>query len=177
MQVQVINESGYEAALFGISLSFNQGIDKMPAVARNLAFKQGGHNKFLESMVVWVDLTASRYFWQELDTYRVGISKQSESTMHTILRTPFIEDMFEGEDTSIAMINMLNQMRAEKQFLKLKQHLPEGFLQRREVCVNYKTLQNMVYQRMAHKLDEWRTFLNVILDEVEHPEFLWEGNK
>lgn len=174
MKTKVINESGYEEALLGISLSFNQDIEKMPAVARNLAFKQGGHNKFLESMVVWIDLTAARYFWQQFDTYRVGTTKQSGSTMHTMMSTAFTEDMFEGEDTSLAMINMLNHMRANKEFLKLKQHLPESFLQRRIVCTNYKVLQNMVHQRMAHKLDEWREFLNEVIGQVEYPGFLWE---
>jgi len=176
MKVQVINECGYEEALLGISLSFNQELDKMPSVARNLAFKQGGHNKFLESMVVWVDLTAPLYWWTQMATYRVGTSFNSESTMHTLLRTPLTEHMFEGEDTSIAMLSMLNSFRSEKDLVKLKQHLPCSFLQRRIMTTNYKTLQNMVNQRSTHKMIEWHTFIQAILDGVEHPHFLWEGS-
>ena len=175
MNVRVMNEAGYTSALVGLSLSFNQGTDNMPGVARNLAHKQGGHNKFLESMQVWIDMTAPRYFWQQFDTYRVGTTKQSESTMHTILKRPLIEDDFEGEDTSIAMICMLNGMREAKEFTKLKQHLPESFLQRRIISTNYKVLQNMVAQRLTHKLPEWRWFIEAVLDEVEFPEFIRKG--
>ena len=46
--------------------------------------KGGGHDKFLESIQVWFVMDMPRYFWQEFDTYRVGGSKQSESTMYTL---------------------------------------------------------------------------------------------
>lgn len=174
MKIKVLREAGYDEALLGISLSFDQKVVKMPAVARSLAHKQGGHNKFLESMQVWVDITAPRYWWQQYDTYRVGTTKQSESTMHTILRSPFTEGMFEGEDTSLAMINMLNAMREAKEFDKLKQHLPESFLQRRIVCTNYKVLQNIEYQRRKHKLTEWQYYLDCILTQTKHAHFIKE---
>ena len=83
MNVTVLNEAGYQEALLGLSLSYEQSLDKMPAVAERLAQRDNGHNKFLESIVVWLDVIAPRYWWQEFDTYRIGVSKQSSSTMHT----------------------------------------------------------------------------------------------
>ena len=87
MKVEVVNESGYTEALLGLSLSHNQPIENMADVALKLASKDGGHNKFLESIYIWLDITAPRFWWQEADTYRLS-TKQSESTMHTMTNRP-----------------------------------------------------------------------------------------
>ncbi|MCK9240314.1 hypothetical protein [Desulfocurvus sp.] len=55
-------------------------------MAEKLAPLDKGHNKVLESMCVWLDVRMPRYWWQEFDTYRVGVTKQSESTMHILIR-------------------------------------------------------------------------------------------
>lgn len=51
--------------------------------AGRLFEKDGGHNKFLESVILWLDVNAPLYWWTEADTYRLS-TKQSESTMHTL---------------------------------------------------------------------------------------------
>ena len=66
MRVRVINESGYEQACLGISLSHHSTLERAKQVALKLAHKDGGHNKFLESIVTWIDVTAARYWWQQL---------------------------------------------------------------------------------------------------------------
>lgn len=175
MEVKVLNEQGITEALLGLSLSFNNTKADMMTVATRLAHKGKGHNKFLESMVVWIDMNAPRSFWQQYDTYRVGVTKQSESTMHTILRHPFTAEDFDTEDMSIALINLLNTFRAEGDWKKLKDHLPESYLQRRVVTTNYKVLQGMEKQRRSHKLPEWQLYLDSILDQVEDPGFIREG--
>lgn len=101
IEVKVIGEGGYEAAMFGMGLSFgvcsgmdfndflNNKVDvqeRMSKVFENNAAKDGGHNKFLESMQIWLDVNAPRFWWSEADTYRVGSTKQSESTMHTLVK-------------------------------------------------------------------------------------------
>lgn len=144
-------------------------------LAANLAHKQGGHNKFLESLHMTLDIIAPRYWWQEFDTYRVGITKQSESTMHTMMSRELTEDDFEGRVTYY-VIDELNAIRedyikakeegyterAHMHFMRMKRILPEGLLQRRIVVANYKTLQNMYYQRRTHRLPEWQMFFNEI---------------
>src|SRR5574343_1543653 len=96
MIVQVREEAGYENALLGLSLSFydhaipldefwnDEKFQRAERRAKALAFKGGGHNKFLESIQVWIYVQAARSFWSEVDTYRVGMTKQSSSTMHTL---------------------------------------------------------------------------------------------
>lgn len=170
MDVSILHEAGYFPAMLGLSLSYNQNASKMSAVADRLYNKGLGHNKFLESLVVWIDINAPRYWWSQADTYRVGTTKQSESTMHTILRNSFTEDDFEG-GLDGRVLEILNFLRDKKDFKTLKRMLPESYLQRRIMCTNYMALRNMISQRYTHKLDEWVIFCRNIMRQVGHPEF------
>ena len=179
MNVTKLSESGYEEAMLGVSLSWASNPVRSSEIAPRLAHKQGGHNKFAESIIIWLDVTAPRYWWQEFDTYRVGVSKQSGSTMHTIVKQPLTQADFEHHinEDHIAYLNRLielyNMERSAELFLQLKANLPEGFLQRRIVCLSYKALQNMYNQRKHHRLPEWQTFFG-ILRHLEYPEFVEE---
>jgi hypothetical protein len=169
--VRVLEEHGYESALLGLSLSYQQSCDQMPSVAGKLRFKGDGHNKFLESIAVWLDMDAPRYFWQQFDTYRTGVSKQSESTMHTLTSHALSQEDFEHAIPAPHLAH-LNALIAEEKWQEVKHDLPESFLQRRIVCLNYMVLQRMIRQRAAHRLGEWRMFIGAILAQVEHPELL-----
>ncbi len=94
MLISILREAGYDEAILGLSLSYGTDIDTAKETAKRLAPKDGGHNKFLESIYLWLDITAPRYWWQEADTYRLS-TKQSESTMHTILRRDLEQSDFE----------------------------------------------------------------------------------
>ena len=146
----------------------------MPAVAERLRFKGEGHNKFLETIVVWMDIDAPRYFWQQFDTYRIGVTKQSESTMHTMTARPLQQTDFEYPIPN-AHLQHLNALIADEQWQAVKRDLPESFLQRRIVCLNYMILQRMIRQRRSHRLEEWRTFIDEVLRQAEHLELLDEG--
>ncbi len=171
MKVQVMREMGYEEALLGLSLSYNQPVENMPAVAMKLLPKGGSETKFLESINIWLDITAPRFWWQQMDTYRAGISKQSESTMHTLLKRPLTASDFTAL-VQPAVIELLNQMIEDKDWSTVKENLPEGFLQRRVVAMNYKALRHIIDQRKDHRLAEWRVFIDAVLEQAEHPEFL-----
>lgn len=195
MKIRIISGPYFVSeALFGIGLSYGltSGIenvkdlecaeccDRLMQIARRLAHKPGGgHNKFLETITLTLDVKAPRYWWQEFDTYRVGVSKQSESTMHTIMARELTDDDFEG-GTFDHILDELNAIRrdylvakekgdAEEErrcFLDMKSALPEGFLQRRIVCLNAKALQNMYTQRKDHRLPEWRSFFDAIKEQM-----------
>jgi len=174
MDVKILKEGGYEEAMLGLSLSYNQDPVKMYDVAKKLAFKGDGHNKFLESMVVWIDITAPRYWWSQFDTYRAGTTKQSGSTMHTLMDGGLTQDDFEGGLPDM-LLNMLN-MSIEfcKDLECAKSILPESFLQRRIVCTNYMALQRMIRQRKSHKLNAWCVFITNIAEQARYPQFLLE---
>lgn len=49
------------------------------------------HRKFLRQIFVSVDITAPLYWWKEFDTYKVGTTANSTSTMHKILSKPLLK--------------------------------------------------------------------------------------
>lgn len=172
MRVVLLREEGLTEALLGLSLSYNCPTDHdMLKVAHKLANKDHGHNKFLESIVLWLDITAPREWWQQFDTYRVGVTRQSASTMHTLTkRLLTAEDFAEGVDSR--SIAILNEYIAHKDWRGAKRNLPEGFLQRRIVCTSYKALRNIVRQRIDHRLSEWAVFCDEMLGQVKYPEWV-----
>ena len=179
MDVKILKEAGYEHALYGISLSYNKGIENMEKISKSLCKLDGGHNKFLESMTVWLEIKAPRYWWQEMDTYRIGTTKQSESTIHTILKRELTQEDFELPLPRIVLnqlnTTIINSRGKDKiEFIrKIKNQLPEGFLQKRILCTNYKTLKNMFVQRKNHALLEWKVFIQCLKENLEHADLIF----
>lgn len=182
MKVKILNECGFEESLVGLGLSYGiidkvetedqflELVKRLAKASLALASKDGGHNKFLESVQVWLDVTAPRYWWSEADTYRVGETKQSQSTMHTLIKVPIVQDMFE-EPIPESILYELEKLRLCKKFVSLKNLLPEGFLQRRIWNLNYKVLRNILSQRKDHRLEQWRYFCQYIYENIKHPEY------
>ena len=56
------------------------------------------HRKFLRQIFVSVDITAPLYWWKEFDTYKVGTTANSCSTMHKIASKPITLENFEIDD-------------------------------------------------------------------------------
>lgn len=205
MKAEVLDECGVTQALYGLGLSHGitsevtftrfanemfletspeekakSKFARMLKVADALAMKGQGHNKFLETMCVWIDVKAPRYWWQEMDTYRVGVTKQSESTMHTLTKRPVDSSMFE-EPMAPYMFNGINAMIKELGndggpiLSQIKAALPEGFLQKRIICTNYKALQGMYWQRKNHRLPHWPLFFDQVLKGLNYPRWI-HGN-
>ena len=137
-------------------------------LAQRLIRAGAEHRKFLRQILVSVDIIAPRYVWTEMDTYKIGTTANSCSTMHKLANYPITSDMFEfdGKDTPFftqlvedleAMRCKYNQTKDMEDFRMLKQALPESFLQRRTVTLNYETILNMLHQRKNHRLKEWST--------------------
>lgn len=157
--------------------------------------KAGGeHRKFLRQIFISFDLTAPDYFWKEYETYQIGVTENSTSTMHTLMKRDLtIEDFeFDGEcgaefevDFFYSIINEINHQR--NIYLKLDnekhkkmvwryiiQILPMSFLYTRTCTMNYEVLINIYHQRKNHKLKEWQIFLNNMLLSIPYPEFITE---
>jgi hypothetical protein len=195
MIVKVLDEAGHEEAIMGLSLSFYdhaepiddwwdyKKIDKSKKRMKTLAFKGGGHNKYLASMQVWIYVQAARCWWSEFDTYKVGVTANSSSTMHTLSKRETNARDYEY-GTSIPSIAAFNYCLLEfkdpespfyHDITRLKINLPEGWLQERQICCNYMSLQNIIRQRTGHRLKYWDTFIGAVLDQVAYPELLKEG--
>jgi hypothetical protein len=188
MIIKVLEEHGYPSAALGFSLSYNSGLERAMELLPKFAFGKSGETKFLESIYVWLDVTAPIFMWSEMDTYRIS-TKQSESTMHTLTKRVLTHEDFECpiSDNLLEELNHAIHMyktcpasetfaeEKRKIFLLIKNNLPSGFLQRRIWVINYRTLQNIYNQRHDHKLPQWRYFCEQILVQVEHPEFIQEN--
>lgn len=183
MKVTKLSEYGYEESVLGFSLSYNTSIERAKQILPKYAFGVPGENKFLESIYLWLDVTAPRFWWQEADTYRLS-TKQSESTMHTLKRRELVQSDFE-DLLPEEMIEAYNSYRdwlfkynatEDTKLMLLKNMLPEGFLQRRIWVMNYKCLQNIYIQRINHRLPQWKYFLTEVLKQIEHPEFIVKEN-
>ena len=62
------------------------------------------HRKFLRQIMVSVDITAPLYWWKEFDTYKVGTTANSTSTMHKLASTPITLDCFEIGDYEPSLV-------------------------------------------------------------------------
>jgi hypothetical protein len=194
MQQKLLRCSGYEEALLGAMLSFGKtsfdnfkaSKEDMGRIADTLAGKDGGHNKFLEQIQYWILIQAPLFWWKQFDTYRVGVSKSSESTMHKSWKRGLHITDFEGL-VFLETINRLNELiviynealkDGDKQCSVLKQdiisNLPDGYLQTRMVNVNAKCLRNIYAQRKCHELSQWRKFC-VFIESLPHGGLITKG--
>lgn len=134
------------------------------------------HRKFLRQIFVSVDITAPLYWWKEFETYKVGTTSNSTSTMHKLTSKPITRDCFEMDDFVSANISSLETTSdawdiiidlCEKLRLKyietkdkvywkeLVRILPESWVQTRTVTMSYENVRTMIHQRTNHKLTEW----------------------
>lgn len=78
------------------------------------------HAKYLRMIHVQLTVNAPLYWWKEADTYRIGVTRNSCSTMHKIHAKPFTEEDFSIEhltdiyrETMLKVITQLNGARVE----------------------------------------------------------------
>lgn len=141
-------------------------------LAQRLCKAGSDHRKFLRQIFVSVDITAPLYFWKEYDTYKVGTTANSCSTMHKIHAKEFTLSNFSVDhlippaiDVMEMTIHQLNTLRdlfnetKDKQYwYSMIQLLPSSYNQMRTCTMTYENLRNMYHSRKKHKLDEWHTF-------------------
>ena len=160
--------------------------DKDMDLAKRLIKAGSPDRKFMRMIHVQADVTAPLYWWKEYDTYKVGTTANSCSTMHTIHKKEFTIDDFSyehlmegGIECIKHLCNDLNLCR--NYYLKTKskdwwwqmiQLLPSSFNQMRTIDFDYETLFNIYHQRKNHKLTEWREFCDWITTLPYMKEFL-----
>ena len=77
-------------------------------LTKRLCAAGSDHRKFVRQIFVSVDLTAPIYWWKEFDTYKVGTTANSTSTMHKIHAKPFDASDFSCERMLPAARESLN---------------------------------------------------------------------
>lgn len=130
------------------------------------------HRKFLRQIFVSVDITAPLYWWKEYDTYKVGTTANSTSTMHKIHSKPFEMTDFSFDQMDESTLEVMKVVNKQLEDLRIKfndtkdktywysmiQLLPSSYNQMRTCTMTYENLRSMYFARRNHKLDEWRSF-------------------
>lgn len=147
-------------------------------LALRLCASGSDHRKFIRQIFVSMDITAPMYWWKEFDTYKVGTVANSTSTMHKLHSRPFALsdfstdhltpeslEQFKGYMAYLETVRLRYMERKDKAYwYDLIQLLPSSYDQMRTITMNYEVLSNIYYARRNHKLDEWHTLCNAILE-------------
>lgn len=186
IKIENVEIYGWEAAIRGMrnpmnswnrsDSTFEDGLDigdNDLNLMKNLVRAGSDHSKFMRMITVTLDITAPRYWWTELDTYKVGTVRNSCSTMHKIHEKEFTLDDFSHEhlhdETLIKLKEVIDYLNISRDcfisdssrkdyWWQMIQLLPSSYNQRATVQLNYAVLRNMYHSRKNHKLDEWRNF-------------------
>jgi hypothetical protein len=98
------------------------------------------HAKVLRGIIAYAEINAPRFWWVEMDTYRIGSERlSSESTMH-----------IQGRGMST------------EELVKMKSELTEGTMQKRIQYFSYQALRRIYQQRRNHRLPHWHIFCDWI---------------
>ena len=145
------------------------------------------HSKFMRMITVSFDMTAPLYFWKEFDTYRIGVVRNSCSTMHKIEARPLrLEDfatdgMLENDiemclkptmhyiNELIVLYKVFNgedKLKVHRRIVKL---LPDSYLQKATITTNYQVLRSIRNSdRKTHKLEEWKIDFMKFIDSLPY---------
>lgn len=148
------------------------------SLATRLSAAGSDHRKFLRQIFVSMDITAPLYWWKEFDTYKVGTVANSCSTMHKIQSREFTRADFSCDrltpdalavlDGVIAYLEserlLYNETKEKSHWHNMIQLLPSSYQQMRTVTLNYEVLMSIYFARRNHKLAEWHTLCDAILD-------------
>ena len=130
------------------------------------------HRKFLRQIFLSVDISAPMYWWKEYDTYKVGTTANSTSTMHKIHSKAFEREDFSCDHMDESTLKVLdviieqlealrgnfNETKDKVYWYSMIQLLPSSYNQMRTCTMTYENLRNMYHARKNNKLEEWRTF-------------------
>lgn len=180
----------------GHKVGYNIGKNDLTLMSK--LYKAGHpHRKYLRQIMVSMDITAPLYWWKEFDTYKVGTTRNSCSTMHKIHSKEFTLDDFSYEHLDSLKtlvsnsedkycqydyreplnmtINALNASRRmyletkdKKYWWQMIQLLPSSYNQKATITMNYENVFNILQYRRNHRLDEWNEFCDILLNYLPY---------
>jgi hypothetical protein len=148
---------------------------------KSLAFKlvRAGteHRKFLRQIMICMDITAPRYWWTEFDTYKIGVTRNSCSTMHKLGDRELTQEDFVRNlppeilwflNAQILIFKKSKGLEKTNALEIVKAFLPEGYLQMATVTFNYEVALTIYRQRKNHQLTAWKEFCNWMLENLPY---------
>ena len=199
IDIQNMRAYGFEGAIRGMRNPYNSWAKSDSVIEGNDILKLGeedlklckklvkagsDHRKFMRMIHVQMDITAPLFMLKELDTYKVGTTSNSCSTMHTVHKKPFensdfswehmrkiesTDELFAYGEVTKGVLENLNRLRDlyietknMDYWYSLIEMLPSSYNQLRTYDFDYETLIRIYFARKAHKLAEWHTFCDTI---------------
>ena len=169
-------------------------------LAKNLIKGGSEHRKFLRQIFISIDITAPLYVWKEFDTYKIGTTANSTSTMHTLTNKPITFESFEVDDYKDFEVDNVNFVKdhlipyleyLRQAYLEIKNDeknkelayilwkelvrwLPEGWLQTRTITMSYENAFNMIHQTTGK---EEKPYNHIIYYEIYVIQFKLNSKK
>lgn len=153
---------------------YNIGQADLDLMQRLLSTGNASDSKFMRQIAVSVQITCPAYFAAELDTYKVGTTRNSCSLQHKGASRDFMLEDFtfdeinedvltEGYDVVkefiVGAINGYRELykltKDYKYFRIMRQLMPMGYNYTFMWSANYEVLRNIYFQRRHHQLKEW----------------------
>ena len=145
--------------------------------------------KFLRQIFISMDITAPLYWWKDFDTYKVGTVANSCSTMHKLDAYPIERSMFSWDNVDdpgkefwatvdaicaeCERLRLLFKETGDKTYWRaLVQLLPNSWMQKRTVTLNYQVARAQYFARRHHKLTEWHTLCDAYINLPYGKEFI-----
>lgn len=192
--VSNVNVYGLDESMLG-SRSLTKFEAPASADQTNNAGRPGGHDSFLNGIIVQFDLTLSNKAWVQAERYQFLDFVSSESTIQRITGFDLDQAYNEYVDPRIVAImkekvSAYNELQADitslaqegkdvttlkdvanQKYLEIIYSNPAGFLLSARMTTNYRQLRKIYRQRKDHRLPEWRAFCDWI-ETLPHSEYL-----
>lgn len=182
MLVERVEVYGFEdsvrASKYPMSVNVIKCTDEITQTVLNLALSKmgGGHDNFLNGIIVQFDLTFSIKAWVEAERYHFLDFVSSQSTMHRITKMDIEKQCNEYVHPATinvveSLLEIYNQDPTPDNYLKLLYNIPAGLRYTARMTTNYRQLKTIYAQRKNHRLPEWREFCKWI-ETLPHSEFI-----
>lgn len=161
-----------EGNIYSNKVEFKLG-DNDYKLAKSLIMAGKDHRKFLRQIHVNMQIKASMGWWAEMDTYKVGTTRNSSSTMHRLGKRLLTNDdfiwysdfngiYFDDSDTDMANLNIIARINdlidSHASIPDIKEVLPQSFAYTCMWSGNYEVLRNIYHNRRNHRMPEWKLF-------------------
>ncbi len=132
-----------------------------------------GHDCYLKGITVQADVTSPQYWWLQFQRYHFADIVSSESKMHKITQMDIKEQCNEYvEPEAIRTLERLIEeyknegydIARKELFQRIIANTPMGLMLKARITTNYLQLKTIYLQRKNHKLEEWHTFCDWVIN-------------
>lgn len=171
MRNPMMSHKQSDSIYYPLQNRYVMGPKDLDLAQRLLATGSDSDGKFLRMIHVSTQITAPTYFCAELDTYKVGTTRNSSSLQHKGMSRDYTIDDFTIEDNEemksafqdqiLPLINQYRRLYKEtndyKYFRMMRQLIPMSYNYTFMWDANYAVIRNMYRQRVTHphRLREW----------------------